>query len=189
MGFHTRPFFADNRYGRPRVGAAHKRIAKIRLVCPAALGAVMCPLKPESLDTDRIALPLAEPEWSADAMACCAQSSVTVSLTDDQLRMAQWDWCQAPGEHTLYYEAARSLTEQRFSQLKSRHVAGLDKLTTGPRRTPMIKIAVALAAATVNIRAQQNHRPGAARAESIDIRTRQLGNHLGYPPARIPPRS
>ena len=70
-----------------------------------------------------------------------------------------------------------------------RHVAGLDKLTTGPRRTPMIKIAVALAAATVNIRAQQNHRPGAVRAESIDVRTRQLGNHLGYPPARIPPRS
>lgn len=189
MGFHTRPFFADNRYGRPRLGASHKRIAKIRLVCPAALGAVMCPLKPESLDTDRIGLPLAEPEWTADAMACCAKSSVTVSLTDDQLRMAQWDLVPGSWEHTLYYEAARSLTEQRFSQLKSRHVAGLDKLTTGPRRTPMIKIAVALAAATVNIRAQQNHRPGVARTESIDVRTRQLGTHLGYPPARIPPRS
>jgi hypothetical protein len=189
MGFHTRPYFGDNRYGRPRLGVPAQQVSKIRLVCPAALGAVMCPLKPESLDTDNIGLPLAEPEWTADAMACCAKSSVTVSLTEDQLRMAQWDLVPGSWEHTLYYEAARSLTEQRFSQLKSRHVAGLDKLTTGPRRTPMIKIAVALAAATVNIRAQQGHRPGAARTESIDVRTRQLSTHLGYPPARIPPRS
>jgi hypothetical protein len=103
--------------------------------------------------------------------------------------MAQWDLIPGSWEHTLYFEAARSLTEQRFSQLKSRHVASLDSLTTGPRRTPMIKIAIALAAVTVNIRAQQNHDPNARRTEAIDMRLRQLAADLGHPPTPMPRRS
>lgn len=134
-------------------------------------------------------LPMAEPDWPADAMACCSNSSITVYLTEAQLKMAQWDLIPGSWEHTLYFEAARALTEQRFSQLKSRHVAGLDSLTTGPRRTPMIKIAIALAAVTVNIRAQQNHDPKKQRSEAIDIRLRQLAADLGYPPTPMPRRS
>ncbi|MCV7224653.1 hypothetical protein [Mycolicibacterium komossense] len=189
MGLHSRPVMADCRFGRPRLGTRPPQRVKIRLVCPAALGTVMCPLKPESMHTEVLGLPMAEPDWPADAMACCSDSSTTVYLTEGQLKMAQWDLIPGSWEHTLYFEAARSLTEQRFSQLKSRHVAGLDSLTTGPRRTPMIKIAIALAAATVNIRAQQNHDPTRRRTEAIDIRVRHLAADLGHPPTPMPRRS
>ena len=189
MGLHSRPVMTDCRFGRPALGATPPKRVKIRQVCPAALGTVMCPHKPESMHTEVTGLPMAEPDWPADAMACCSNSSITVYLTDGQLKMAQWDLVPGSWEHTLYFEAARALTEQRFSQLKSRHVAGLDSLTTGPRRTPMIKIAIALAAATVNIRAQQNHDPKMRRTEAIDIRLRQLAADLGHQPTPMPRRS
>ncbi|RFZ34005.1 hypothetical protein DAVIS_04834 [Mycobacterium marinum] len=190
MGLHSRPAMADCRSGRPRLNESPPpQRVKIRQVCPAALGTVMCPHKPESMHTSTLGLPLAEPDWPADAMACCNHSSITVYLTDTQLKMAQWELIPGSWEHTLYFEAARALTEQRFSQLKSRHVAGLDSLNTGPRRTPMIKIAVALAAVTVNIRAQQNHEPKRHRREAVDIRLRQLAAGLGRPPTLMPRRS
>jgi hypothetical protein len=189
MGLHSSPAMADGRYGRPRTGESVPQWAKIRLVCPAALGTLMCPLKPESVCDDGAGIPLAEPEWPAEAMACCSKSSITLNLTHDQLRMAQWDLVPGSWEHSLYFEAARALTEQRFNLVKSRQVAGLDQLTTGPRRTPMIKLAIALAAVVVNIRAQQNHDPKVSRVESIDIKIRRLTRDLGHPPTFIPPRS
>lgn len=189
MGLHSRPTMAECRFGRPRLNHTPAKRVKIRQVCPAALGTVMCPLRPESLHTKVLGLPMAEPDWSAEDMACCSNSSSTVYLTPDQLRMAQWDLIPGSWEHTLYFEAARALTEQRFSQLKSRHVGGLDVMTTGPRRTPMIKIAIALAAAAANIRAQQNHDPKQLRTEAIDIRVRQLTADLGHPPTPMPRRS
>lgn len=188
MGHHSRPASADIRYGRPRHGDKPAKGVKIRLVCPAALGTLKCPLKPESLNT-HLPLPEAQPDWAAETLACCAKSSVTVTLTPDQLRLAQWDLIPGSWEHTLYYEAARALTEQRFSQLKSPFVAGLANLITGPRRTPMIKIAIALAAATVNIHSQRHHDPKASRTESIDIHWRQLAKDLGHAPVRMPRRS
>lgn len=188
MGHHSRPSNADIRHGRPREGHTATRGVKIRLVCPAALGTLKCPLKPESL-TASAPLPQAEPDWSAESLACCSKSSVTVTLTPDQLRLAQWDFIPGSWEHALYYEAARALTEQRFSQLKSPFVAGLANLVTGPRRTPMIKIAIALAAATVNIHTQRHHDPKAKRAESIDIHWRRLAKDLGHSPVRMPRRS
>jgi hypothetical protein len=189
MGLHTRPAIAAISFGRPRLGSQPTKGAKIRLVCPAAMGKLMCPLKPDSLLTPEVGLPLARPDWSAQTLTCCEKSSVTVTLTTDQLRLAQWDLVPGSWEHTLYFEAARAFTEQRFSQLKSKYVAGLDELKTGPRRTPMIKIAIAMAAVTANIRAQNRHNTAARRVESIDVRMRQLTADLGYPPARIPPRS
>jgi hypothetical protein len=189
MGLHSRPVMADCRSGRPSPGETPPQRVKIRQVCPAALGTLMCPHKPESMHTEILGLPLAEPDWPAESMACCSNSSITVYLTDRQLKMAQWDLIPGSWEHALYFEAARALTEQRFSQLKSRHVAGLDSLATGPRRTPMIKIAIALAAVTVNIRAQQNHDPKALRTEAIDIRLRQLAADLGHSPTPMPRRS
>lgn len=188
MGHHSRPTLAEIRHGRPAIGQQPDKGVKIRLVCPAALGLLKCPLKPDSLDLpDQI--PQAEPTWSAETFACCANSSVTITLTADQLRLAQWELIPGSWEHTLYFEAARALTEQRFSQLKSPFVAGLADLITGPRRTPMIKIAIALAAATVNIYSQRHHDPNANRHESIDIRWRHVGQDLGYPPIRMPRRS
>lgn len=189
MGRHSRPAFADIRIGRPRTAVQAPKGVKIRLVCPAAMGTVRCPLKPESMAIETPGLPLAQPDWPAQTLTCCMKSSVTVTLTDDQLRLLQEDLVPGSWEHTLYFEAARAFTEQRFSQLKSKYVAGIADLKTGPRRTPMIKIAIALAAVTVNLIAQQNHDPKRLRAESIDIRERQLAADLGYPPARIPPRS
>ncbi|MBP2455133.1 hypothetical protein [Mycolicibacterium lutetiense] len=189
MGLHSRPAMADCRFGRPRLNGTPPQRVKQRQVCPAALGTVMCPLKPESMQTETPGLPLAEPEWPAEAMACCCNSSVTVYFTPDQLRMAQGDLIPGSWEHTLYYEAARALTEQRFNLLKTRHVGGLASMKTGPRRTPMIKILIALAAVTVNIGAQQNHDPKATRSEAIDIRLRQLAEDLGYPPTPMPSRS
>lgn len=188
MGHHTRPVIADIRHGRPRPGHTPPKGVKIRLVCPAALGTLKCTLKPDSLNTHR-ALPQAEPAWSAETLACCSNSSVTVTLTPDQLRLAQWELIPGSWEHTLYYEAARALTEQRFSQLKSPFVAGLADLKTGPRRTPMIKIAIALAAATANIHTQQHHDPKTSRVESIDVHWRRLTQDLGRPPVRMPRRS
>lgn len=189
MGLHSRSVMADCRFGRPRLNGNPPQRVKQRQVCPAALGTVMCPLKPESMHTETPGLPMAEPDWPAEAMACCCNSSVTVYFTPDQLRMAQGDLIPGSWEHTLYYEAARALTEQRFNLLKTRHVGGLASMKTGPRRTPMIKILIALAAVTVNIGAQQNHDPKATRSEAIDIRLRQLAEDLGYPPTPMPSRS
>ena len=64
-----------------------------------------------------LGLPMAEPDWPAEAMACCSNSSTTVYLTDGQRRMAQWDLIPGSWERTVYFEAARALTEQRFGQL------------------------------------------------------------------------
>lgn len=189
MGHHTRPEIVDVRSGRPTLDEQAPKAVRIRLVCPAALGSVRCPLKPESMTIDRPGLPTAEPNPGTGELACCSNLSTSVYLTKAQLRMAQWDLIPGSWEHTLYFEAARSLTEQRFSQLKSRYVGALADLKTGPRRTPMLKLAVALAAVTVNIAAQQSHDPRAARTESIDIRWRQLARQLGREPVRIPPRS
>jgi hypothetical protein len=69
------------------------------------------------MHTEVLGLPMAEPDWPAEAMACCSNSSTTVYLTEGELRMAHWDLIPGSWEHTLYFEAARALTEQRFSQL------------------------------------------------------------------------
>ena len=97
MGHHSRPAMAPVRFGRPQLGLQPPQAVKIRLVCPAAMGKLMCPLKPESLRTETTGLPLAQPDWAAQALLCCAKSSTTVTLTDDQLRMAQGDLVPAPG--------------------------------------------------------------------------------------------
>lgn len=89
----------------------------------------------------------------------------------------------------MYFEAARALTEQRFSHLKSVHVTGLRQLTYGPRRDPMIKLILAVAVIASNRESQSNFDPAKIRGESIDIRMRQLATDLGHEPARTPPRT
>lgn len=188
MGLHTRPRFATDRAGRPRIGERTTEVVKQRMVCPAAMGTVQCALKPESMDRG-IGLPVAEPDWPAETYSCCSASSVTVTLSPDQLRLAQWDLIPFSWEHQIYFEALRALTEQRFNQLKSRSGSGINDIKTGPRRPPSVLIGVALAAAAVNLRAQHNHNPRGAQQAAFARKWRDLEADLGYPPTRVPPRS
>lgn len=189
MGYNSRPFYAPSGHGRPVLGRSRQKVVKVKLVCPAAMGNVTCPLKPESMQGGRIGVPLAEPTWQAHERGCCAKSSVMVTLTPDQFKRAQWDLVPGSWEHSVYFEAARALTEQRFSHLKSAHVTGLRQLTYGPRRDPMIKLILAMAVVASNRESQSNFDPAKARVESIDIRIRQLATDLGHEPARTPPRT
>ncbi len=189
MGYNSRPFYAHSGHGRPKLGRLRKLVVKIKLVCPAAMGNVACPLKPESMTRTRNGVPVAEPTWQAHERGCCAKSSVTVTLTLDQFKRAQWDLVPGSWEHAVYFEAARALTEQRFSHLKSTHVTGIRQLTSGPRRDPMIKLILAMAVVASNRESQSNFDPAKIREESIDIRMRQLATDLGYEPARTPPRT
>ena len=189
MGYNSRPFYAQSGHGRPKLGRLRKLVVKIKLVCPAAMGNVACPLKPESMTRARHGAPVAEPTWQAHERGCCAKSSITVTLTPDQLKRAQWDLVPGSWEHAVYFEAARALTEQRFAHLKSAHVTGIRQLTYGPRRDPMIKLILAMAVVASNRESQSNFDPAKVREESIDIRMRQLATDLGHEPARTPPRT
>lgn len=189
MGYNSRPFQARSGYGRPKLGVEDATVTKIKLVCPAALGSVKCPLKEQSMLDGPVGVPLANPDWEPNERACCSKSSVTVTLTPDQLRMAQWDLVPGSWEHSIYFEATRALTEQRFSVLKSKHITSIAELKWGPRREPMIKLILALAVAAANRGSQRSHDPKRCRPESIDIRWRQLAIDLGRNPTRTPPRT
>ncbi|NMD56998.1 MULTISPECIES: hypothetical protein [Tsukamurella] len=188
MGRNSRPEYRNVTRGRPRIGGSRDEQLTVKLVCPAAMGRVRCPLKPESLSVDS-SVPAVDPTWSADRYGCCSNASLTVTLTDAQVRLAQWGMTPGSWEHALYYEAARSLTEQRFSQLKSNAVTGLKELVEGPRREPLIAITLAAAVAVLNHRTQEAYDRRQHRAESIDIRMRLLESDLGHPPAKTPPRT
>jgi len=188
MGTNSRPHYAQRR-GRPRLGQTPQQELKTELVCPAVQLRVQCPLKPQSMELARFGTPLAQPTWAAEDIVCCAQSSLTLTLTPAQVKKAQWRLVGASWEHILYLEAARSLNEQIFSVLKSPTVTGLTELKAGPRREPMLKLVIALAIAAANLCRQKSHHERGARAESIDIRMRQLTAELGREPARTPPRT
>lgn len=191
MGTNSRPKLARPTRGRPRLGdPAPDKVVKIDVVCPAVQGRCRCPLKPASMDTAPVDAPLVEPTWAAAQYTCCEKSSTTVSLTAEQFKRAQFGLVPGSWEHATYYEAARSLTEQRFSILKSQHVTGYQTLTWAPRREPMVKLIIALTVAAAN-RTAQGRRVGeiSQREESIDIRMRQLTRDLGHDPTRTPPRT
>lgn len=186
MGSNSRPRRSRPR-GRPPHGIPPRFDVKVELVCPAVQLRVQCPLKPESMTRSAFGAPVAAPTWRADDKQCCAQSIVTVTLTADQVKKAQWGMVASSWEHTLNFEAARARTEQTFSMLKSSHITKLVDLKWGPRREPMVKILLALAIACTNHRIQKTYRTRQAREESLDIRRRQLRLHLGHEPAKTPP--
>ncbi|MBB2769888.1 UNVERIFIED_ORG: hypothetical protein GGE11_000783 [Mycolicibacterium obuense] len=186
MGLNSRPRLSRPR-GRPPLGVEPRLDVKAELVCPAVQLRVQCPLKPASMTRAAFGAPTAAPTWQASDRQCCAQSIVTVTLTPRQLKKAQWGPVGASWEHILYFEAARARTEQTFSILKSAHVTKLVDLKWGPRREPMVKLLMALAVASTNHRIQKTYRSRQAREESIDVRRRQLRDHLGHEPAKTPP--
>jgi hypothetical protein len=189
MGYNSRPFLAPAGHGRPVLGRKRNQVVKVKLVCPAVMGMLQCPLKPESMRQGAAGTPVAEPTWQAHERACCANSNVVVTLTSAQFKRAQWDMVPGSWEHALYFEAARALTEQRFNHLKSAHTTDLGHLNYGPRREPMIKLILAMAVVASNRVSQMSHDPARHRTESIDIRMRQLADDLGHEPARTPPRT
>lgn len=191
MGTNSRPKLARPTRGRPRLGDPEPdQVVKIDLVCPAVQGRCRCPLKPASLDAAPVDAPLVEPTWPATQYSCCEKSSTTVTLTDEQFKRAQFGLVPGSWEHATYYEAARALTEQRFSILKSQHVTGYQDLTWAPRREPMLKLIIALSVATANWSVQRSYANRTALSvESIDVRMRQLARDLGRDPTKTPPRT
>jgi hypothetical protein len=188
MGTNSRPMISGLR-GRPALGEPRAEYIKQELVCPAVQLRVRCPLKPESMDAAGFGVPLAEPTWQADDRKCCRQSTMRLVLTERQFNRAQWRLVPGSWEHMLVFESGRAMTEQRFSLLKSPHITRLSEMKWGPRREPMIKLLLALAVAATNQRIQETHATRPVRAESIDIRWRQLTRHLGHEPTRTPPRT
>lgn len=189
MGTNSRPAIGRAAAGRPSLRKRSETRVKLELVCPAVQLRVRCPLKPESMTQAEPGTPTAAPTWSASERACCANSVTTVSLTDDQFRLAQWDFVPGSWEHMMYFEAARALTEQRFALLKSQSVTGVRDLLDGARREPMLKLALAAAVAVLNHRTQQAHQQRRRPIESIEVRRSQLAAGLGYEPVRTPPRT
>ncbi|MFT3716471.1 MAG: hypothetical protein QM774_11135 [Gordonia sp. (in: high G+C Gram-positive bacteria)] len=186
MGRNSRLYEGRNRAGRPSLSEQTSTAYKIDLVCPAALGNVACPLKPESLTASRPGAPLVEPTWKASDYACCANSSVTVTLTDNQLRM--WQGGPVPGtwKHAILYEAMRALTEQRFSRVKSTDGAGLADLKSGARREPFIALTIAMAFAAVNVETQRHFDARRGRPNDLDVKLRTLRDDIGREPAQPP---
>ncbi|MCV7316657.1 hypothetical protein H7J77_14050 [Mycolicibacillus parakoreensis] len=189
MGTNSGPTERRKR-GRPRLGEPSPTRIVQELVCPAVQRRVRCPLKPASMTQTPFGTPLVTPTWTAEERACCTNSFTTVTFTDRQLKKAQFGrYPGASWEHMIYFEAARAATEQRFSLLKSPHIARMVEMRWGPRREPMVKILLALAVAATNHQIQKSHNPTKRRAESTDIRWRQLAHHLGRDPVRTPPRT
>lgn len=191
MGTNSRPYRARPGRGRPRKGetaASAELPVRQDLVCPAVQGRVQCPLKPASMGTD-LGIPTVTPTWTAERYRCCSQSQVTVTMSTDQWRMAQWGLVAGSWEHAVYFEAARAATEQRFSIMKSQHVTGIEHLKWSPRREPMLCLLIGLWVAATNLAIQDAYDQRSPKPSSVKRRLRQLEDDLGRPPTRIPPRT
>ncbi|MGP6174302.1 hypothetical protein [Corynebacterium sp. A21] len=189
MGTNSRPYRARKR-GRPRQGdQANDLGVRIDLVCPAVQGRVRCPLKPASMLNEHGMAPTVSPSWSAERYRCCAKSQVTVPYSEDQWRMATWGLTPGSWEHATYFEAARSLTEQRFSLMKSQHTNGFSDLKWSARREPAINLLIALWVARTNRWIQNKSASGTKLESSIRVRMRQIAEDIGRAPVKIPPRT
>lgn len=189
MGTNSRPYRARAQ-GRPRKDAdPDTGSMRIDLVCPAVQGRVRCPLKPASMMADPSVVTV-QPSWGPEAYRCCSQSQVTVTYSKDQWRMATWGLTPGSWEHTVYFEAARALTEQRFSILKSPHITGFSDLRWSARREPAIALLIALWVGTANRSIQDSHAARRQRGRSsIARRFRMIEEDLGRPPVRLPART
>lgn len=190
MGTNSRPYRARQGRGRPRKDEADtERPVKIDLVCPAVQGRVRCPLKPASMTRASEDAPEISPSWSADHYKCCARSSITHTFTPEQWKRAQWGLVPGSWEHATYYEAARAITEQRFSIMKSPHVTGMDSFKRGVRREPMLYITLALWVASTNLAIQESFERKTTGQDSMTRRLRMVREDTGRDLAKVPPRT
>ncbi|MCG7447629.1 hypothetical protein MHK11_04955 [Corynebacterium aurimucosum] len=190
MGTNSRPYRARQGRGRPRKDEDEaERPVKIDLVCPAVQGRVRCPLKPASMTQSPEEAPEISPSWSADHYKCCSKSSITHTLTPEQWKRAQWGLVPGSWEHAAYYEAARAITEQRFSIMKSPHVIGMESFKRGVRREPMLYITLALWVASTNLAIQESFERKTAGQDSMTRRLRMVREDTGRDLAKVPPRT
>ena len=190
MGTNSRPYRARQGRGRPRKDEADtERPVKIDLVCPAVQGRVRCPLKPASMTLASEDAPEISPSWSADHYKCCARSSITHTFTPEQWKRAQWGLVPGSWEHATYYEAARAITEQRFSIMESPHITGMESFKRGVRREPMLYITLALWVASTNLSIQESFERKTASQDSMTRRLRMVRKDTGRDLAKVPPRT
>ena len=173
--------------GRPKKGEQRAEVYKIDLVCPAVHGRVRCPLKPDSMITAASDAPTLAPTWNAEAKRCCANSHVSVTLTDRQFAQLQPGLPPGSWEHTFLYEAYRALTERVFSLLKSPHMSNTQAMNWGPRRDPMVIINLTLCIAVTNVRIQINGHQ--KEIDSVEERFRHLDKELARRATRVPART
>ena len=190
MGTNSRPYRARQGRGRPRKDENEcEKPVKIDLVCPAVQGRVRCPLKPASMTLASEDAPEISPSWTADHYNCCAKSSITHTFTAEQWKRAQWGLVPGSWEHATYYEAARAITEQRFSIMKSPHVTGMESFKRGVRREPMLYITLALWVASTNLAIQEQFERKTACQDSMTQRLRLVREDTGRDLAKVPPRT
>ncbi|UQV54204.1 hypothetical protein [Corynebacterium pseudodiphtheriticum] len=190
MGTNSRPYRARQGRGRPRKDENEsEKPVKIDLVCPAVQGRVRCPLKPASMTLASEDAPEISPSWTADHYKCCAKSSTTHTFTPEQWKRAQWGLVPGSWEHATYYEAARAITEQRFSIMKSPHVTGMEAFKRGVRREPMLYITRALWVASTNLAIQEQFERKTAGQDSMTRRLRMVREDTGRDLAKVPPRT
>lgn len=173
--------------GRPKKGEQPAEVYKIDLVCPAVNGRVRCPLKPDSMITAASDAPTLAPTWNADAKRCCANSHVSVTLTDRQFELMQPGLPPGSWEHTFLYEAYRALTERVFSLLKSPYMSNTQAMNWGPRRDPMMMINLGICIAVTNLHIQFNGHQ--KQIDSVEERFRHLDKELGRRATRVPART
>lgn len=199
MGTNSRPYRRRSRPGRPGkaettesqdgAGGVDSSVRQ-DLVCPAVQGRVRCPLKPASMTNPDPSVPTLDPPWPASRYRCCSQSQLTVPMSPEQFKRAQWGLVPGSWEHALYYEAARAATEQRFSLMKSQHITGVQDLGWAPKREPLVVVLIGLWVAATNLAIQESHGQGRLRPEPSTARQlRVLARDLGHEPTRIPART
>lgn len=196
MGTNSRPYRRRSRPGRPgkaeTPGDQDGADSSVRqdFVCPAVQGRVRCPLKPASMTNPDPSVPTLDPPWSAGRYRCCSQSQLTVPMSPEQFKRAQWGLVPGSWEHAIYYEAARAATEQRFSIMKSQHITGVQDLGWAPKREPLVVVLIGLWVAATNLAIQESHGQGRLRPEpSMARQLRVLARDLGHEPTRIPART
>ncbi|MDY3128394.1 MAG: hypothetical protein SOW59_09800 [Corynebacterium sp.] len=111
------------------------------------------------------------------------------AFSEEQWKLAQWGLVPGSWEHQLYYEAARCLTEQRFSIMKSINLAGFEQIKWGPRREPMLVVLIALWVAATNLAIQEVHYSRSVPQGQIVKHLRDLEKDLGRAPTMTPPRT
>lgn len=192
MGVDRKPMMKRSGRGRPDVSEDESALVpKMVLTCPAALGNIRCTRWQNADTAGRLDLPLVDPPASEPIYKCCTQPTVTVTLTADQQRMQQLSH-YAPGsfDHAIYCEAARALTEQRFSLVKRRSVGGLQDLKYGARREPLIKLIFGMAFAVVNVtEITRFESVDRRKTESVRANWNRLDRDLGKPAIRMPNRT
>ncbi len=190
MGTNGRPNLAVTTLGRPRHVKTQLPPLRQVLVHPAVQRHVRCPLKPESIILPPKGTPTLESPAGADRIDCYRNSQVIVTIREEQIRMMQPGLVLRSWEYALYYEVARSPTEQRFSIMKSEHCTGFESLKRAWRRQSIIRIILALQVDETNRVIQWGWNSSRKGYTGSTVRRwGQLRANLGHALILTPPRT